>query len=87
MKRKKFKATFEQYGEFVAVTAYWNPGFPGSREEPPEPAGWEIESISLSDADGRMGDNFLNFASDECIARAEDALDESLSLYEDEQNA
>jgi hypothetical protein len=35
----------------LTVTAQWNRGFPGSRTEPPEPSGWEIESITLNGSD------------------------------------
>jgi hypothetical protein len=35
----------------LTVTAQWDRGYPGSREEPPEPSGWEIESITLNGSD------------------------------------
>ncbi len=45
------KVNFSYARVELTVTAQWNDGYPGSREEPPEPSGWEIESITLNGSD------------------------------------
>jgi hypothetical protein len=40
-------------GEQYSVTASWNPGYSGNREEPPEPEGWDLDVVYK---DGEMVD-------------------------------
>jgi hypothetical protein len=79
-KRNLEAATFELYGEELVAKGVWNPGYPDTREEPGEPAGWELDSIAYS---AHPEVNFINHVSDETIGAAEDALDEAHAVAVD----
>lgn len=76
--RTKAKFTFHDV-EFE-VTAIWNRGYPATREEPGEPAGWELEEITT---EGIPGKNIIDWVSDVLLAEAETALDLQASYDED----
>ena len=76
----KHTATFDYRGSTFIATGIWDRGFAGSRDEPPEPSGWEIESIAFQ---LHPTVNFADFAEGDLLDAATDALDVVQAIDED----